>query len=172
MLKKVVILMTILLFSSVSSADTLATKVHHCAQIQESVLRLSCFDKLAIVYKNNTGLAVNTPTINIVSKPIKPIVKTQAEKESDFGGENIKKKQLQESGNALEAVVYTVSNINKNIYKELTITFDNGQVWKQSDSRKLRLKKGDDVEISTAMLGTFFLKKVNTKKTIRVKRLK
>jgi hypothetical protein len=174
MLKKLIILITILAFSSVSYAETLSTKLQNCAKIQNSLSRLSCFDDLSIAYKNNKDLAVNISTVNTPLKSTNPIstVKTQAEKESDFGGEKIKKKQLLESGNTLEAVIYTILNIRKNAYKELTITFDNGQVWKQTDNRRLRLRVGDEVEISTAMLGTFLLKKVNAKKTIRVKRLK
>ena len=158
MLKNVGILITILLVCSTSSyAETLSDKLKQCVEIKDDLSRLSCFDGLSLTSKNTT---------EIIEPP------TQSQKESRFGGDKIEKKKRQESGYNLEKVVYTVAKIKKSITKKLTIYFENGQVWKQNDGIKFRLKKEDKVEISAGMLGSFFLKKINTNRAIRVKRIK
>jgi hypothetical protein len=158
MLKKVGILITILLVCSTSSyAETLSNKLEQCVKVQDDLSRLNCFDRLSLTSKN---------TVEIKEPP------TQSQKESRFGGDNIEKKKRQEIGYNLEKVIYTVAKIKKNIRKKLTIYFENGQVWKQNDTITFRLKKEDKVEISAGILGSFFLKKMNTNKAIRVKRIK
>ncbi|MFT5295833.1 MAG: hypothetical protein ACI9YH_001849 [Colwellia sp.] len=158
MLKNLGILITMLLVCSTSSyAETLSDKLKQCVEIKDDLSRLSCFDRLSLTSKN---------TVEIIEPP------TQSQKESRFGGDKIEKKKRQESGYNLEKVVYTVAKIKKSITKKLTIYFENGQVWKQNDTIKFRLKKEDKVEISAGMLGSFFLKKINTNRAIRVKRIK
>ena len=158
MLKKIGILITILFVCSTSSyADTLGNKFEKCVEIQDDLSRLGCFDKLSLTSKNTTE-KIEAPT--------------QYQKESRFGGDKIEKKKRQDSGHNLEKVTYTVTKIKKSITKKLTIYFDNGQVWKQSDNRTLRLKAEDKAELSSGALGSFFLKKANTNKTIRVTRIK
>ena len=158
MLKKTGILITIVLLCSTSSyAETLGNKLEQCIKIQNDTSRLSCFDKLSVTSKDTV---------------VKKELVTQAQKESLFGGDKIEKKKRQESGYHLEKVIYTVTKIKKSITKKLTIYFDNGQVWKQSDNRTIRLKVEDKAELSSGALGSFFLKKANTNKTIRVTRIK
>ncbi|MBA6253593.1 MULTISPECIES: hypothetical protein [unclassified Colwellia] len=158
MLKKIGILITILLvFSTSSYAKTLSNELEQCVKVQDDLSRLSCFDRLSLTSKN---------TVEIKESP------TQVQKEARFGGDKIEKKKQQDSGYNLEKVIYTVAKINKSIRKKLTIHFENGQVWKQNDTITLRLKKEDNVEISAGMLGSFFLKKINTNRAIRVKRIK
>ena len=158
MLKKTGILITIVLLCSTSSyAETLGNKLEQCIKIQNDTSRLSCFDKLSVTSKDTV---------------VKKELVTQAQKESIFGGDKIEKKKRQESGYNLEKVIYTVSKIKKSITKQITIYFDNGQVWKQSDNSRFRLEKEDKVEISSGMLGSFLLKKINTSRAIRVKRIK
>jgi hypothetical protein len=158
MLKNVGILITILLVCSTSSyAETLSDKLKQCVEIKDDLSRLSCFDRLSLTSKN---------TVMIKEPP------TQSQKESRFGGDKIEKKKRQESGESLEKVIYTVAKIKKSITKKLTIYFDNGQVWKQSGNSTLRLKVEDKAEISSGALGSFFLKKINTNRNIRVTRIK
>ena len=158
MLQKTGILITIVLLCSTSSyAETLGNKLEQCIKIQNDTSRLNCFDKLSVTSKDTV---------------VKKELVTQAQKESLFGGDKIEKKKRQESGYHLEKVIYTVTKIKKSITKKLTIYFDNGQVWKQSDNRTLRLKVEDKAELSAGALGSFFLKKANTNKTIRVTRIK
>jgi hypothetical protein len=158
MLKNVGILITILLVCSTSSyAETLSDKLKQCVEIKDDLSRLSCFDRLSLTSKNT--VKIKEPS-------------TQSQKESRFGGDKIEKKKRQESGENLEKVIYTVAKIKKSITKKLTIYFENGQVWKQSDNSTLRLKVEDKAEISSGALGSFFLKKINTNRNIRVTRIK
>jgi hypothetical protein len=158
MLKKVGILITVLIVFSIDSyGETLSNKLEQCAKVQDDLSRLSCFDRLSLTAKY---------IVEIKEPP------TQSQKESRFGGDIVEKKKRQKNGYNLEKVIYTVAKIKKSIRKKLTIYFENGQVWKQYDTITFRLNKEDKVEISTGMLGSFFLKKINTNRAIRVKRIK
>ncbi|MEL7185037.1 MAG: hypothetical protein AAFN50_01220 [Pseudomonadota bacterium] len=64
-----------------------------------------------------------------------------------------------------------VAAISKSATNKLTITLDNGQVWRQIDSTKLRLKVGDTVIIRAKSFGSFKLSKETGNRSIRVKRL-
>ena len=68
-----------------------------------------------------------------------------------------------------EAVV--VTDISKTASKKLTITLENGQVWRQVDSKTIRLGVGDAVVLRSKSLGSFMLSKEGSNRSIRVKRL-
>ncbi|MCH8117204.1 MAG: hypothetical protein IIA78_03680 [Proteobacteria bacterium] len=53
----------------------------------------------------------------------------------------------------------------------LRLTLDNGQVWRQLDSRSLQLKENSVVLIRAASLGSFLLEKLPGSRSIRVKRI-
>jgi len=71
--------------------------------------------------------------------------------------------------NEIEAKVSKLSKSVATGY--VVITLDNGQVWKQIDSSKLRLSDNDQVTIRRASFGSFMLKKTGRNTTMRVKRI-
>ena len=72
--------------------------------------------------------------------------------------------QIKQESVAVAAVKMSSSN-------KLTITLDNGQVWRQIDTTRLRLKVGDTVIIRAKSLGSFMLSKGSGSRSIRVKRV-
>ena len=64
-----------------------------------------------------------------------------------------------------------VSKVSSSANGKAIITLDNGQVWTQVDSSRLRLSGYDRVVIRKASLGSFMLTKVGSKTTMRVKRI-
>ena len=71
----------------------------------------------------------------------------------------------------LDKIELTVKSVKKNPHGLLTITFDNGQVWKQNDTNRFKVKAGESVYIKKGALSSFLLGKDDTNATIRVKRL-
>lgn len=64
-----------------------------------------------------------------------------------------------------------VLEVRKSTTGKAIITLDNGQVWKQIDSSRLRLSGDDQVTIRRASLGSFMLYKTGSKSLMRVKRI-
>lgn len=175
-------------FSSTSST----TDIQTCLLIENADKRLACFDKVAksqqkqvevIVEekeaKPNSELSTKEPITKIESpveaEPLdKPEVveahqKTQMQKEQEFGSERIASEQEKQKA---ESINLRVSSVKKSMHGQLTITFDNGQKWKQTDDTRFTIKAGDDVKITKGVLSSYLLRKVGKNKSIRVKRLK
>ncbi len=84
--------------------------------------------------------------------------------ESHFG--EVKYKEVPEEK------IFTVVNVRKSRDK-YTITMDDHQIWKQAEtSRTFRISEGDKVVINSGSLSSYFLKKVDGKSKIKVKRVK
>lgn len=84
--------------------------------------------------------------------------------ESHFG--EVKYKEVPEEK------VFTVVGVRKSRDK-YTITMDDHQIWKQAEtSRTFRVSKGDKVVINSGTFSSYFLKKVDGKSRIKVKRVK
>lgn len=64
-----------------------------------------------------------------------------------------------------------VTAVSKNSSGRLTITLENGQVWRQTDSKTLRVSVGDGVFVRSKSLGSFMLSKETSSRSIRVKRV-
>lgn len=72
----------------------------------------------------------------------------------------------------LDFIEAEVTLVQHTPYGELIVELDNGQLWRQIDSRSLRLKPGERVRISAASIGSFLLEKVTGSTSIRVRRQK
>lgn len=71
----------------------------------------------------------------------------------------------------IDSINAQVTRLQKYDYEKAVISLDNEQVWKQVDGSSLRLRVGDDVIIERAAFGSFMLKKVGSKRTMRVSRV-
>ncbi|WP_281214076.1 hypothetical protein [Shewanella insulae] len=167
------IALSTLLFSLNASAG-IEQQLSQCAAKQDKLDRLICYDKLAAKVGNkpqaNSHVApVSKPAPAPQPKPAPQaaavVASTPAAAEASFG------KVYKEEKAELDKINLTVVSIRKNPHGALTITFDNGQVWKQNDSRRYKLKTGEKVYIEKGALGSFLLGKEDTNATIRVKRI-
>ncbi|WP_444925444.1 hypothetical protein ACJJI4_13155 [Microbulbifer sp. TRSA002] len=62
--------------------------------------------------------------------------------------------------------------IQMSAHEKRLISLDNGQMWKQNDSKGVSWKVGDQVIVERALLGSFFMKPVDGGRKLRVKRVK
>ena len=155
------------------------TDIQKCAEIKDSIKRLACYDNLAksLNSRNSTKppveVRITEPkkhTSNMVAarpSQTKPIVVKQPQSSvDDFGGEHLKKK------GRIEEVFFTVKSVKKVMQNKLVVTFNNGQVWYQTDENFLKVLPGDRVKLSKGMLGVIYLKTENQNRRIKVKRRK
>lgn len=97
--------------------------------------------------------------------------------EADFGAERLAAKAKARDENRRRAIGAQIAEIVVDPYEKLTVTLDNGQVWRQlaSDERIVRFSKDTDVytaEISRSVFGNYFLKIVENGRVIRVRRIR
>ncbi len=93
----------------------------------------------------------------------------QNDKNDEFGAETMRGRDNSGEPQSLNAVV---TKVKKNAFKKLRITLDNGQEWKQHDSKRFSLAKGDKVTIEKGVLTSYFLTKEGSDLRMKVKRTK
>jgi hypothetical protein len=135
-------------FTAQAKIDTQALQA--CSTIKNDQSRLLCYDKI------------------IASKPSKQPSNTElAVVANDFGLEH--KNIDEDRAGEIKSVV---TSIKTTPYGKLIINLNNDQQWRQHDSERMSLKKGDKIEIRRGALNSFLLKKDGTNRSIRVKRTK
>ncbi|MBY6189693.1 hypothetical protein KUV22_04610 [Microbulbifer agarilyticus] len=91
----------------------------------------------------------------------------QTHVEQRFGQEE--KRAIQE---APESITATIESAQKGAYGKYTFTLDNGQVWRQTDSGRTIWRGGEQVTLERGALGSFFMRKTEGGRALRVKRIK
>ncbi|WP_299798089.1 hypothetical protein [uncultured Shewanella sp.] len=150
-----------------------------CAQKSDKLERLICFDALTETVKASQGskaaavtpVAVSAAPAVANTSPASTVPAPQAvvqskSAEDEFGG-NFKAEEQ-----TIEKLYMEVASVKKDPYGALKLSFSNGQVWKQNDSRRFKLKVGETVYIEKAALGSYILGTDSRNATIRVKRIK
>jgi hypothetical protein len=191
----------LVIFVSPSSiANSQLDKLAICAKNTDSLQRLVCYDKLAKDTKNKPPkqtqvtlkdsivervdrtvqvtpkvqqeevLAVsespNKPAV-VEPQPLGVIANSVKQQQASFGKEAVKRPE-----DMIKQLKVKAIKIQKAPYGELIITFENGQVWRQTDSIRFRLSTDEMVIIERGALGSFFIGKENTNQRIRAKRVK
>ncbi|MBO2676729.1 hypothetical protein I6M53_19060 [Shewanella algae] len=133
-----------------------------CASLTDKLDRLICYDELA-------AKVTHAEAAVVAAAPVAKNV--QADPVADFGADNLESTIQASKKNEVAKIFLTISEVGKDPYGALKISFSNGQVWKQTDSRNFRLESGQKVYIEKAALGSFLLGTEGRNSTIRVKRL-
>ena len=156
----------VVLISNITKADNLSIEIIQCAELQDNKQRLHCFDNY--VAKSLTAKDQNkAKNVN----PIKTtVVDTQTESEliSSFGQAHRYSKKERE----FDELTSTITSVSKTLQKEWKIELENGQVWLQKGGdKRAKFTEGDSVIIVRGIMNSFQLKKVGTKRRIRVSRI-
>ena len=148
---KLISLLCVLLWSSTGLADgvnNLHDRLLSCSKEKSDSARLACYDGL---------IDVATPL-------------QQESLKDNFGQEHLAKSEQQLEEDA-KPLIFNIKSIGKNAHKQLFITFENGQKWKQTDTRRLKLNAGDQVELQRGAFRAVYLNKVDANQRIKVKRI-
>ncbi len=140
--------------------ERLSEAVNHCSQQQDKLDRLLCFDRLTVTesnHKAHTDLAS--------SDPIQPASPASTPTQPEFGLEHKANEQTQ------DLMTAQVSAIQTDPYGKWTLTLDNGQRWRQTESKRLRIKVGEPVIIRKGALGSFSLSRADSNSSTKVKRI-
>ncbi|MCK5431293.1 MAG: hypothetical protein KAJ03_01045 [Gammaproteobacteria bacterium] len=141
-----------------------------CRQIEEIAERVVCYDKIA----DSHFPMESSDRVETTSPP--EISKSNAvpDTQSLFGKNEAEAIRIVEDSLAIEHISQieaTVTDVRKSAYKKLTVTLDNGQIWRQLDSKPMPLKSGETVIVRAASLGSFLMEKQSGSSSIRVKRV-
>jgi hypothetical protein len=179
-MKKVIALFSVAIaftpFTHASSS--LEAQIKKCADERDSLARLVCYDKIGKGIASKATRATLSADSKVqqqaasITQSKAPVATAKVTtKEDAFGKEHLKKSAA-EINNDISEIKLTIKSISKNVYDKMTLTFTNGQKWKQTDSVKYRLSAGNEVLLKKGTLGTVYLSKPGTSKTMKVKRIK
>lgn len=140
-----------------------------CRQIEETAKRVACYDEVVDShFQINSSNSGDTTTA-----PEKAESSVVPEAQSLFGKNDAEAKRIVETSLAIEQISEieaVVTDVRKSASKKLTVSLDNGQIWRQLDNQPLLLKNGEAVVIRKASLGSFLMEKKTGGRSIRVKR--
>jgi len=141
------------------SALTAEEALTKCRQIEEMAERVICYD---IIVDSRLPKDSSDADSSVVP-----------DARSLFGTNDAEAKRIVETSLAIEQISEIeaiVTNVRKSANKKLTVTLDNGQVWRQLDSQRLPLKSGEAVIVRKASLSSYLMEKQSGSRGIRVKR--
>lgn len=160
-----------------AQAESIQGAMRQCGAVQNSLKRLVCYDEIVNNLERYSGLddLMNIPAplpAHGGSAAAAPQAQAAAQSPSvnndRFGFEY---KLAQQDTD--ERIFVKIAKAVKGRFDRFTITLDNGQVWKQSDSSaRMKFKEGEQVYIEKGALGSFFLGKESLNKRMKVKRVK
>ncbi|MBY6225433.1 hypothetical protein [Ferrimonas balearica] len=142
--------------------DQLAEAIAQCAGQQDQLDRLLCYDEFSKAAGRTVPAAVAPAADPVAAAPA--VVAPQADPEAEFGTTKPKPE-------AVDAITSAVTKVTTNPYGQWTLTLENGQRWRQTESRRYKVKSGDTVTIERASLGSFLLSAEGRNGSTRVKRL-
>lgn len=162
-----------------SPAEDVAAAVRACRGETDAAARLACYDRAAGHAQPSAGAAPAAIAVApaaaapAAAAPAAGAVKPTAE--DNFGREQQiqaeEQQRQQQEARALGELQATVTHIETRMDGLMTMTLDNGQVWRQnSPDSKFRVKEGDRVKIQPGAMKSFILSGPS-KKSTRVSRV-
>jgi hypothetical protein len=150
------------------AAQELPAALSACRAEQDDAQRLACYDR-------EIDRQVQAPAMGAAAPVASPAIPTAtAEERFGYQGE-LARKEKEKSGKKdqdLEELHSKAAGISKRLNGTLVVTLENGQVWGQNAPESyFPLEVGDPVRIRPAAMGSFLLYG-NSKRSIRVTRLR
>ncbi|WP_448212368.1 hypothetical protein [Colwellia sp. MEBiC06753] len=186
-MKKYVLMLTLCSWS-VFAQQSLETALLACQGQQDSLQRLVCYDKVVESLTAKTADDVTLEAKESVGKNIQASPQVEQAKAADITPKEVLTEPTvtQQAGSAqaifgqeqkhidsVDEVEFVVKSAKQNLRKKWQFEFENGQQWEQKDTEKfVKYASGDVVIIKRGVMNAFYLKKTDTNRTIRVKRIK
>ena len=144
-----------------------------CAQLQDPVDRLNCYDKVATL--DETKMAQTDKQRESLPVPeneqLKPKESAQANTQTDMANFGINMTLKDETYLHEHRLVSKIVGVQKTKQRRTNFVLANGQIWELLENIKIGLpKKGDSVIIRQEALGGFYLRKEGLKTSLRVTR--
>lgn len=152
--------------------DGIANKLHGCSSIEDATARLACYDGLGDRQEPlpvAPGVPVDSPA---EPPPVEPAAVDQtADKSLDDPGS---KSASNDSDEKFETVKIraVVTRCRQDDYKKYYFYFEDGQVWKQTDRKRVKFKDCNfDVTITKDFFG-YKMQQDGEDRRIRIRRVK
>lgn len=175
------------LATAAGQADELYDELVVCRGLPSDEARVICYDSAVDRSKRKGGprpaataapaAASPTATPPAAVDPAVAVVSGAAaatiSQEELFGqsGDEVQRTVEEATGDErIDSLSARVTRLQVSGYDKVAITLDNGQIWQQTETSKLRLRVGDNIEIERAALGSFMLRKTGSKRSMRVSR--
>ncbi len=190
---------------SAQDNDDRLNPLFSCSEIEDTLERLQCYDQetasLKQKYQKRDFVVVTRPEVEEIEKdafgfnlPSLPKFGRffQNDTKSTFDDKQDKTAQSQSrretsaaspaqtsadtSNSGIDAVTLTLKKTEKGPYKKTIFYFENGQIWKQTESRNIYIPKPRHSQTNTATIkkaafGSYLLSIDGTKQSVRVKRV-
>lgn len=155
-----------------------------CRDISEPLARLACLDKAAetlavtrIIREEEIAEQKREERENFGLAGAPRNTDDPIETEAEFGSEGVKDLRRDRDEKRLKAIESKIAEIRINKFGKVTLTLENGQVWRQldSDDKLLHFPKGDRLytaEVKRSVFGNYRLNVPELKRVIRVSRIK
>ena len=159
-----------------------------CARIENDVSRLACYDSFFEIKKEGQKQVQKTEVQKEISQDLlvapetseiasiapalpanKPTDTVRASQTDDFGAQDLERKSKQAELNKIESTVTDVKESKRGIR---TFTLANGQMWRETQNNRLRVKEGTKIYIEKGALSAHFLGKEGVKRRTKVNRVK
>ena len=163
---KKLLLSLVFLAQPALTAEEALTK---CRQIEDIAERVVCYDNIV----DSLFPMDSSDNVETITSPESPKSSAVPDAQSLFGASDAEANRIIEESldiEQIDQIVAVVTDAQQSATKKLTVTLDNGQIWRQLDNQSLRLKSGETVIIRKASLGSFFMEKESGSRRIRVKR--
>jgi hypothetical protein len=189
------IIAAVLAAFAAESAEDPGAEIAVCRGVADDARRLACYDRIAgreqaVAPPSEPAPAAVADTLSAESRPATPAAPpaapvpvpaaggaaAESSAQENFGLERAQAREeaerQDEKARELGKLEATVTAIEKRFDGLLTISLDNGQVWRQNTpDSKFRLKQGDRVRIQPGSLKSYILSGPTNKST-RVTRVK
>ena len=169
---------------AVEAAELSVEQLRDCQQIDDGSARLACFDAFAervlaegllapeTISEASAPSAASAAAVVEASEPAEAAIvaaEPQVEPATEPGGEaEFGRREEPEKPESIQTVI---DKTDKTAYGKLILYLENGQIWQQLDSLRTTFKAGDEIIISSAVSGSFLLRKSTGGTRIRVRRL-
>jgi hypothetical protein len=179
-IKTIILLTSSLAFNNYVVALELAPDIKKCAKIDIETKRLQCFDEYVVKItssKENIISSNNIKNTEDITSPQEQSVTVDVAPSKEINEEVLissfgKAHRYSEKEREFDEMTSVVKSAKRNLHKKWKIELENGQVWIEKGGDKLaKFSAGDPIIIIRGIMNSFQLKKVGTKRRIRVNRI-
>jgi len=168
LIKIVILVASVAVTLSCFAAASLTPDLIKCANFKNEKQRLQCFDDYVA---KNSMLKQDIAAEKDVAIVAELITKEAQSKEnlvSSFGQAH----RYSEKEREFDEMKSIIKSVKRNLHKKWKIELENGQVWiEKGGDKRAKFSEGDSIVIMRGIMNSFQLKKVGTKRRIRVHRV-
>ncbi|MEP4890221.1 MAG: hypothetical protein ABJV04_09370 [Aliiglaciecola sp.] len=153
-------------------AESIGDALKNCGQVQNSLKRLVCYDKIVNQLNSYGGVQdlMQVPAPLPANRPsapqnANPDNANQTERNAEFG------RQAKLPENTDDKIYATVVSVTRDGKKRAIFKLDNGHLWREQEATNFKVKANDVIYIERGALGSYHLGRDDQNRRIRVKRI-